>query len=167
MPQAQFSVDSAVRRLREFSELTEHRMGLKPREARRVHAAFQLLATGPPSDSKRTAQSIDYFEFLQRVKTLTGNDGIVLCAAGLVYGGVDPGSRMLPPIEPQITGTSFSGDVYELTVQDVQGIATMPDQITGKIRLTETYNPYTPSFIIIPISNELTNRLIINRPRVI
>ncbi|QSS66930.1 hypothetical protein I7I51_03142 [Histoplasma capsulatum] len=150
MPQAQFSVDSAVRRLREFSELTEHRMGLKPREARRVHAAFQLLATGPPSDSKRTAQSIDYFEFLQRVKTLTGNDGIVLCAAGLgpsaivnmkdavrvylpsklkqewagfkigvlqalaknyaegtkqVYGGVDPGSRMLPPIEPQITAS--------------------------------------------------------------
>ncbi|OJD26559.1 hypothetical protein ACJ73_02049 [Blastomyces percursus] len=226
MPQPQISVESAVNRLREFSKLTQHRMDLKPREARCARAAFQLLATGPPStDPKRVSQSIRYFEFLQRVQTILGNEGnvgIVLCAAGLgpsaifnmkdtvrvylpsklkeewasfeigvlqtlaknytkatkqVFGGVDQGSQILPPIEanrsqakftpgPEETA-SLSGDVYELTVEDVQGIATMPDQIAGKIRLTETYNPYTPSFIIIPVSNEFTNRLIIHRPRVI
>ncbi|KAI1952844.1 hypothetical protein LOZ57_000927 [Ophidiomyces ophidiicola] len=49
----------------------------------------------------------------------------------------------------------LTGDVYELAVEDLQMIATMPNQISGKIRLTETYNPYTPSFITIPVSNEL------------
>jgi hypothetical protein len=38
--------------------------------------------------------------------------------------------------------TSANGDVYELTMEDVKKIATMPGQITGIIWLTDPYNRY-------------------------
>ncbi|OJD26012.1 hypothetical protein ACJ73_02611 [Blastomyces percursus] len=76
-------------------------------------------------------------------------------------------NRLLGSSEDPSPTTSFTGDVYELTAEDVQMIAARPDQFFGKIRLTETYNPYAPSFITIPVSNELVNQFIIGRPKVI
>jgi hypothetical protein len=60
---------------------------------------------------------------------------------------------------------SFTGDVYELTVEDVRMVA-MSAQISGKILLTDTYETNTTSFITIPVSDELTSRFIMQRPRV-
>ena len=59
----------------------------------------------------------------------------------------------------------LTGDVYELTIDDVRNIA-LSDQISGQIWLTDTYGEKTQSFITIPIRDELTKGFIIQRPRV-
>lgn len=81
---ASLSVGSAMDKLSDFATLTKHRMGLKTMEKKRVDGAFELFATGPPPASSRGAkQKMLYLEFLQRVRTLLGDAGVVFCAAGL------------------------------------------------------------------------------------
>ncbi|RHZ48754.1 uncharacterized protein CDV56_105271 [Aspergillus thermomutatus] len=62
-------------------------------------------------------------------------------------------------------GIGLIGDVYELSLKDVQQIIES-HQISGSILLTDTYGVNTTPFVTIPITNELTDRLISNRPRV-
>jgi hypothetical protein len=72
------------------------------------------------------------------------------------------------PIESVESGhdaLSLTGDVYELTREDIQNII-RSEEITGTVWLTDTYGAHTASFITIRISNELTNRLIIGRPKI-
>ncbi|EPS26190.1 hypothetical protein PDE_01126 [Penicillium oxalicum 114-2] len=66
-------------------------------------------------------------------------------------------------VSQEILLASLSRDVYKLTAEDIQKIATIPGQISGKIRLTDTYNKYASIFVTIPITRELTNLLTINR----
>jgi hypothetical protein len=58
----------------------------------------------------------------------------------------------------------LTGDVYELNVEDIQTVAES-NEISGKILLTDTYKVDATSFVTIPISEQLTNRLIRQRPR--
>lgn len=79
-----------------------------------------------------------------------------------------PGTNQDPPIirsGVQQETVSLTGDVYELAPEDIRQIIAS-DQISGKIWLTDTYGVNTTSFVTIPITNELTNQLIIHRPRV-
>ncbi|QSS51300.1 hypothetical protein I7I53_06589 [Histoplasma capsulatum var. duboisii H88] len=64
-----------------------------------------------------------------------------------------------------LTGTEvpFTGDVYELNLQDIRDIIES-GQISGVIWLTDTYGVNTTSFVTIPVSNELTDRLILHHP---
>lgn len=81
---ASLSVESAMDKLSHFATLTKHRMGLRATEKKRVDGAFELFATGPPpASSKGAKQKMLYLEFLQRVRTLVGDAGVVFCAAGL------------------------------------------------------------------------------------
>ncbi|KAJ5291519.1 hypothetical protein N7478_000770 [Penicillium angulare] len=57
----------------------------------------------------------------------------------------------------------LTGDVYELNLQDIRDIIDS-GQISGAIWLTDTYGVNTTSFVTIPVSNELTDRLILHRP---
>ncbi|KAK9847084.1 hypothetical protein MYU51_020485 [Penicillium brevicompactum] len=57
----------------------------------------------------------------------------------------------------------LTGDVYELNVQDIRDIIES-GQVSGAIWLTDTYGVNTTSFVTIPVSNELTDRLILHRP---
>ncbi|KAI2142784.1 hypothetical protein LOZ27_004053 [Ophidiomyces ophidiicola] len=106
---------------------------------------------------------------------IAGDVGVLLCVAGLGPSAIlsnresirvylphrlkeileTTETSVLKGIARSYAKVSLTGDVYELAVEDLQMIATMPNQISGKIRLTETYNPYTPSFITIAVSNEL------------
>jgi hypothetical protein len=60
---------------------------------------------------------------------------------------------------------SLTGDVYELT-HDEAGQIVQSGQVMGTIWLTDTYGANTTSFVTIRISNELTDQLIIGRPRI-
>lgn len=60
-------------------------------------------------------------------------------------------------------GVPLTGDVYVLNLQDIQDIIES-GQISGAIWLTDTYGVNTTSFVTIPVSNELTDRLILHRP---
>jgi hypothetical protein len=60
---------------------------------------------------------------------------------------------------------SLTGDVYELAQEEV-GYILQSGQIIGTIWLTDTYGANTISFVTIRISNELTDQLIIDRPRI-
>jgi hypothetical protein len=78
------SAEAAMNKLSEFSRLTSMRMCLKQTEQKRVDAAFELLATGaPPANAQGAKQKLVYLEVLQRTRTLVGDAGVVLCAAGL------------------------------------------------------------------------------------
>lgn len=66
-------------------------------------------------------------------------------------------SRLTRPQVP------LTGDVYELDWQDIRDIIGS-GQISGAIWLTDTYGVNTTSFVTIPVSNELTDRLILHRP---
>ncbi|KAJ5971790.1 uncharacterized protein N7479_001708 [Penicillium vulpinum] len=57
----------------------------------------------------------------------------------------------------------LTGDVYELNVQDIRDIIES-GQISGAVWLTDTYGVNTTSFVTIPVSNELTDQLILHRP---
>ncbi|KAJ5778390.1 hypothetical protein N7520_001636 [Penicillium odoratum] len=57
----------------------------------------------------------------------------------------------------------LTGDVYELNVQDIRDII-QSGQISGPVWLTDTYGVNTTSFVTIPVSNELTDQLILHRP---
>ncbi|KAI2740878.1 hypothetical protein DTO013E5_8357 [Penicillium roqueforti] len=57
----------------------------------------------------------------------------------------------------------LTGDVYELNLQDIRDIIES-GQISGAVWLTDTYGVNTTSFVTIPVSNELTDRLILHRP---
>jgi hypothetical protein len=57
-------------------------------------------------------------------------------------------------------------DVYELNVDDIRAVA-MSQHIPGKMLLTDSYNVNATSSITVPVSIELTNRLIRQRPRFI
>ncbi|KAJ5152422.1 hypothetical protein N7492_009702 [Penicillium capsulatum] len=65
--------------------------------------------------------------------------------------------------EKQQDTVPLTGDVYVLNLQDIQDI-TESGQISGAIWLTDTYGVNTTSFVTIPVSNELTDRLILHRP---
>ncbi|KAG4414251.1 hypothetical protein IFR04_012623 [Cadophora malorum] len=52
---------------------------------------------------------------------------------------------------------ALTGDVYELTFQDVQAVITS-DQIRGRMWLTDTYDVNTSPFITIPISRKLRDQ---------
>jgi hypothetical protein len=71
------------------------------------------------------------------------------------------------PVQPntQIQGQDLTGDVYELTHEDARTV-TMLQQIPGQVFLTDTYDMNTPSFITIPISDELSRRFAMQRTRV-
>jgi len=71
----------------------------------------------------------------------------------------------LPALWVNSTLVSFTGDVYELTVEDAREVV-RSEQIAGKIWLTDTYGGNTHSFITIPIRDEMTRELIIQRQRV-
>ncbi|OJZ79828.1 hypothetical protein ASPFODRAFT_148557, partial [Aspergillus luchuensis CBS 106.47] len=58
------------------------------------------------------------------------------------------------------------GDVYELTLEDIKHILGS-HQILDSILLTDTYGVSITPFVTIPITNELTDRLIMNRPKVL
>jgi hypothetical protein len=60
----------------------------------------------------------------------------------------------------------LAGDVYGLTVEDVQTVA-MSDQIRGNVWLTYTYNARSFSFVTIPISQELSDQLASQRLRIL
>ncbi|KAE8310960.1 hypothetical protein BDV41DRAFT_543143 [Aspergillus transmontanensis] len=60
---------------------------------------------------------------------------------------------------------ALRGDVYELSLEDLKQIIES-GHISGSIILTDTYGVNTTSFITIKITNELTDKLITNRPRV-
>ncbi|RHZ48209.1 hypothetical protein CDV55_100410 [Aspergillus turcosus] len=75
-----------------------------------------------------------------------------------------PGTKEDPPIiHPG--AQQETGDVYELAPEDIRQIIAS-DQISGQIWLTDTNGADTRSFVRIPITNELTNQLILHRPRV-
>lgn len=58
----------------------------------------------------------------------------------------------------------LTGDVYMLNLQDIRDIIES-GQISGAIWLSDTYGVNTISFVTIPVSNELTDRLILHRPQ--
>ncbi|KAK6810580.1 hypothetical protein RU639_013673 [Aspergillus parasiticus] len=67
--------------------------------------------------------------------------------------------------QEQRTTEALRGDVYELSLEDLKQIIES-GHISGSIILTDTYGVNTTSFITIKITNELTDKLITNRPRV-
>ncbi|KAB8227918.1 uncharacterized protein BDW43DRAFT_316427 [Aspergillus alliaceus] len=71
-------------------------------------------------------------------------------------------SQDLDETDATVTTT---GDVYELDIGDIEQALRSREHIRGKAWLTDTY-ANTSSFITIPISDELTRRLIIQRRRV-
>lgn len=58
------------------------------------------------------------------------------------------------------------GDAYGLSIEEARGIV-MSDQIRGNVWLTNTYNAQSFSFITIPISQELSDQLTFQRPRIL
>lgn len=61
----------------------------------------------------------------------------------------------------------LTGDVYQLASEEVQAVlASDSKHISGAIWLSDTFRIHTTSFITIPITNELTDQLITNRPQV-
>jgi hypothetical protein len=70
-------------------------------------------------------------------------------------------------LETRIQGQGLTGDVYELTIEDARTVTVaLSNHLVGKIYLTDTYETSTASFITIPISDELTSRLVEQRQRV-
>ncbi|KAB8213225.1 hypothetical protein BDV33DRAFT_185179 [Aspergillus novoparasiticus] len=67
--------------------------------------------------------------------------------------------------QEQGTTEALRGDVYELSLEDLKQIIES-GHISGSIILTDTYGVNTTPFITIKITNELTDKLITNRPRV-
>ncbi|KAH6719537.1 hypothetical protein BKA61DRAFT_669865 [Leptodontidium sp. MPI-SDFR-AT-0119] len=82
-------------------------------------------------------------------------------ATGEIQGELE--TEKLPMV--QAGRPSLTGDVYELTLEDARMVV-ISDQVPGKIWLTDTFEANYSSFITIPISDELTRRFIIQRPRV-
>lgn len=66
-----------------------------------------------------------------------------------------------PPVQP----ASLTGDVYELTVADAQGVV-MSDHLRGQIYLTNTYRVESAPFITIPISRELSDHFAAQRRQI-
>lgn len=63
--------------------------------------------------------------------------------------------------------SSVAGDVSELPMEAIKKIVAMPGQITGIIQLTDPYNRYQSFFVTNPLSNELTDTLIMNREKIV
>ncbi|KAK3387757.1 hypothetical protein B0H63DRAFT_470858, partial [Podospora didyma] len=84
MPREKSTIESLVDKLINTSCTVNKRMGLKPAEAKRVKDAFALLAAGgPPPNLSAMLNKTYYVDFLQRVQTVLGPKGVVLCAVGL------------------------------------------------------------------------------------
>ncbi|PWY96013.1 hypothetical protein BO94DRAFT_507489 [Aspergillus sclerotioniger CBS 115572] len=186
------TADNAVAKLVEVSSLAHHRGRLRVAEKKRADDALQLLANGrPPADAKGAKQRIIYMETLLGIRKEFGDVGVILCAAGLGIGAIanmrdservflrsklrekwdklslDIFQTYADLLDQDTPLSSVAGDVYELSMEDVQKIVAMPGQITGIIRLTEPYNGYQSPFVTIPLSKELAESLIVNRERIL
>ncbi|KAA8641677.1 uncharacterized protein ATNIH1004_011813 [Aspergillus tanneri] len=156
MPNHSLTADEAVTRLVKFSNLTHHRTYLKDSEQKRVDEALQLLTNGrPPVNAKGAKQKITYLETQRNIRKKFGDTGVVLCAAGLgpsIIANMRDEERVYLPsklsekwneleidvfenlasgVNKDTSLTSVHGDVYELSMEDLQKIAAMPGQITG------------------------------------
>jgi hypothetical protein len=70
-----------------------------------------------------------------------------------------------PPDPPPVQPASLTGDVYELTVADAQGVV-ISDHLRGQIYLTNTYRVESVPFITIPISRELSDHFAAQRRQI-
>ena len=61
--------------------------------------------------------------------------------------------------------SQFTGDAYELTWEDARMIANSGEEV-GKVYLIDTYAEAANSFVIVPISPELTNHFAMQRTKV-
>ena len=75
-------LDKALNKLVDASQVIERRMGVKAAEGKRIDEAFKLLARGV-TNGRGVKQQEPYLDFLRRVRTLVGDTGVALCAAGL------------------------------------------------------------------------------------
>lgn len=98
------------------------------------------------------------------------NDGIINTP-----GSTTPRQEQMPTAQGDAKGGShweipvpdtMAGDAYGLTIEDARAI-TVSDQVRGNIWLTYTYNAPSFSFITIPISQELSDQLASQRPRIL
>lgn len=76
--------------------------------------------------------------------------------------GIELQMNQMDPAGGATATPPYTGDAYELTWADVQMIAGS-NQIVGKTYLVDTYAEEVNSFVIIPISPQLTNHFAMQR----
>jgi hypothetical protein len=75
-------------------------------------------------------------------------------------------SSNIDVIPPDLLEDTMVGDAYGLSIEEARKII-MSDQVCGNVWLTSTYNAQSFSFITIPISQELSDQLTLQRPRIL
>lgn len=83
---ASLSLEEALRKLCESSEIIESREGVKEHEGKRIQEALRLVQRLPapaPAASKTAKRKESYHQFLRRVENLCGLEIVTLCAVAL------------------------------------------------------------------------------------
>lgn len=83
---ASLSLEEALGKLREASEIIESREGVKQHEGKRIQEALRLVKMLPapiPSASKTAERKESYQQFLRKVENLCGLEMVTLCAVAL------------------------------------------------------------------------------------
>jgi len=76
-----------------------------------------------------------------------------------------PMGLQMPNYTRPETISQYAGDAYELTWQDVETIVGSK-QIVGQVYLVETYSRGMNSFMLVPVSDEMTRLFAMQRAKV-
>ncbi|KAH6645645.1 hypothetical protein BKA67DRAFT_527175 [Truncatella angustata] len=192
-PQKYSSTDKILTRLISVSDGVKRRQSLKGIENKRVREAFTLLSIGTATGRKEVY--LEFLQQIQTVVGSYGVVlcaaalGVSAVYAMKVSFRRELGSKIkekedvlyhacLRRIEASplqgsghttdgVTGwtSPYTGDGYELTWEDAK-VVVHSNQIVGQVYLIDTYSEKMASFMIVPVSDDLTRLFAMQRSKI-